>query len=163
MYAYALEQAACIMEAVNRKEMAAEYRARKADITAKVQTLCFDEERHLYREGPEFEEYSQHAQSWAVLLGMCKEKEAKMVMKASFEADVIPCSFSTSYELFRACEKAEAYELTYPSLRRWIDLFEEHCTTCPETPDYNTRSECHAWSALPMYELRYCKEQLKQV
>ena len=34
----------------------------------------------------------------------------------------------------------------------WIKLLEEHCTTCPETPS-NSRSECHAWSALPMYEL----------
>ena len=33
----------------------------------------------------------------------------------------------------------------------WIRLLDEHCTTCPETPA-NSRSECHAWSALPMYE-----------
>lgn len=160
MYAYALEQAACIMTAVGRYGMADEYRRRKNDITAKIQKLCFHEKRHLYQEGPGVDEYSQHAQSWAVLLGMCDGEMAAKVMKASFEPDVIPCGFSTSYELFRACEKADVYELTFASLNRWVELLDEHCTTCPETPDYHTRSECHAWSALPMYELRHCKEKL---
>jgi len=163
MYAYALEQAACIMDAVGRRGMADEYRVRKGEIMSKVQKFCFDAARNLYQEGPKFAEYSQHAQSWAVLLGMCEGEMAAKVMKASFDEDVIPCGFSTSYELFRACEKANVYELTFPSFKRWIDLLEEHCTTCPETPDYSTRSECHAWSALPMYELRHCRKQLMSI
>lgn len=160
MYAYALEQAACICEAVGRKGTAEEYRCRKSDIMEKIQKFCYNEERCLYREGPEFEEYSQHAQSWAVLCGMCGKEEASRVMRAAFEEDVtpgnekiIPCSFSTSYELFRACEAAGEYGLTYQSMSRWIGLLEEHCTTCPEIPDYDSRSECHAWSSLPMYEM----------
>lgn len=162
MYAYALEQAAVIMDALGRNGMSAEYRNRKDEITSSVQTYCYNEKRNLYREGPGFEEYSQHAQSWAVLLDMCDAQTAKKVMAASFEPDVIPCGFSTAYELFRACEKAGMYELTFSSLKRWVDLLDEHCTTCPETPDYSSRSECHAWSALPMYELKHCYEQLHQ-
>lgn len=65
---------------------------------------------------------------------------------------MLRCYFSTCYELFRACEKAGCYELTARQMDWWIKLLEEHCTTCPETPS-NSRSECHAWSALPMYEL----------
>lgn len=38
------------------------------------------------------------------------------------------------------------------SLNDWIALLELECTTCPETPK-EARSECHAWSALPMYEM----------
>jgi hypothetical protein len=161
MYAYALEQAACIMEAEGRKGMAEEYRSRKDEITSGIQTFCYNEEKHLYREGPAFEEYSQHAQSWAVLLGMQQGQQAACTMEAAFAKDVIPCSFSTSYELFRACEKAGVYELTFGSLQRWLDLIDEHCTTCPETPEYTTRSECHAWSALPMYELRHHLKQIE--
>lgn len=162
MYAYGLEQAALIMELVGRDKMSEEYRLRKDEIISRVQELCFNNERNLFREGPGFEEYSQHAQSWAVLLDMCDKDTSAKVMRASFESDVIPCSFSTSYELFRACEKAGVYELTFDSLKRWADLLDEHCTTCPETPDYDTRSECHAWSALPIYELRHCKEFIEK-
>lgn len=153
MYAYALEQAACICESVGRTGTAAEYRYRKSGILETIQKVCYDESRCLYREGPDFEEYSQHAQSWAVLCGMCEGEEASRVMRAAFEEDVIPCSFSTSYELFRACEAAGEYGLTYQSMSRWIELLDEHCTTCPEVPDYDSRSECHAWSSLPMYEM----------
>lgn len=155
MYAYALGQAADICDHVGRAAQAEAYRSRKDAITEKVQSLCYDPDKQLYREGPEVAQYSQHAQSWAVLCGMCSREQAAALMKASYGEDVIQCSFSTSYELFRACEWAGCYELTFSSLKRWIDLLEEHCTTCPETPDYDTRSECHAWSALPMYELIY--------
>jgi len=160
MYAYALEQAACVCEAVGRAGMAEEYRGRKKTITETVQRICYNEGRCLYREGPGLEEYSQHAQSWAVLCGMCGKEEASKVMRAAFgegavsgRGEIIPCSFSTSYELFRACEAAGEYGLTYRSLRRWIELLDELCTTCPEVPEYTSRSECHAWSSLPMYEM----------
>lgn len=104
-------------------------------------------------EGPSYEEFTQHAQSWAVLNGMLTQEEARRVMRRTFEEkDVLRCYFSTSYELFRACEKAGCYELTGRQMDWWIRLPEEHCVACPETPA-NDRSECHAWSALPMYEL----------
>lgn len=107
----------------------------------------------MFREGPSCQEFSQHAQSWAVLNGMLSGEEARRVMRRTFEEkDVLRCYFSTCYELFRACEKAGCYELTARQMDWWIKLLEEHCTTCPETPS-NSRSECHAWSALPMYEL----------
>jgi len=36
-------------------------------------------------------------------------------------------------------------------MQRWHDLVEASCTTCPETPE-DARSQCHAWSALPIFE-----------
>ena len=38
------------------------------------------------------------------------------------------------------------------ALEAWIHLPERGSTTCPEEPTH-PRSECHAWSALPLYEL----------
>jgi hypothetical protein len=37
-------------------------------------------------------------------------------------------------------------------MMRWAALPAQGCTTCPEEPE-NGRSECHAWSALPLYEM----------
>ena len=153
MYGLALSYAAEINEATGRPGIAQEYRQRQKAITERIQVLCWDESRGLYREGPAYQEFSQHAQSWAVLNGMLSEEDAKVVMGRTFsEKDVLCCYFSTCYELFRACEKAGCYELTRDQMDWWIRLLDEHCTTCPETP-YDSRSECHAWSALPMFEL----------
>lgn len=153
MYGLALLNGAEINEWTGRKGVAEEYRARQKAIADEVQRLCWDEKRGLYREGPCCEEFTQHAQSWAVLNGMLSQAKAAEVLGRTFqERDVLRCYFSACYELFRACEKAACYELTKKQMEWWIRLLEEHCTTCPETP-FNSRSECHAWSALPMYEL----------
>lgn len=153
MYGYALLNAAEINELTGRTGLAQEYRDRQKAIADRVQELCWDEQRGMYREGPSYQEFSQHAQSWAVLNDMLSQEDARKVMRRTFEEeDVLRCYFSTCYELFRACEKVECYELTSQQMDWWIRLLDEHCTTCPETPS-NSRSECHAWSALPMYEL----------
>lgn len=153
MYGLALLYGAEINDATGRPGLALEYRERQKRITDRIQELCWDAERGMYREGPSYQEFTQHAQSWAVLNGMLAREEAHEVMRRTFEEkDVLRCYFSTCYELFRACEKAGCYELTGRQMDWWIRLPEEHCVTCPETPA-NSRSECHAWSALPMYEL----------
>lgn len=153
MYGYALRSGAKIMEATGRNMLAEEYRQRQQEICRRVEELCWDKQRQMYREGPDFVQFTQHAQSWAVLNGMVTGERAAQLMERTFvEKDVLRCYFSTCYELFRACEKAGRYDLTKQQMDWWIDLIKEHCTTCPETP-VNSRSECHAWSALPMYEL----------
>lgn len=75
-----------------------------------------------------------------------------MLLHAMRDSDVLPCSFSTSYELFRALEQENLYGETEVLMKRWGALREKHCTTCPEEPDKG-RSENHAWSALPIYEM----------
>lgn len=153
MYGLALLNGAEINELTGRQGLAEEYRDRQRSIVSRIQETCWDAERGMYREGPAYQEFSQHAQSWAVLNGMLPGEEAAEVLRRTFEEeDVLRCYFSTCYELFRACEKAGCYELTSRQMDWWIRLLDEHCTTCPETPS-NSRSECHAWSALPMYEL----------
>ena len=153
MYAYALGCAAELSEATGREGMRQEYLERQEHICRRVRELCWDSERGLYREGPDFVQYTQHAQSWAALNGMGTDKERRrMLLHALEEPDVMPCSFATSYELFRALEQAGLYRETKGLMDRWIALGEKHCTTCPEEPDRG-RSENHAWSALPMYEM----------
>lgn len=153
MYGYALLVGARIQETSGRTALAEEYRRRQQELCECIQRLCWDEERRMFREGPNFVQFSQHAQSWAVLNGMVKGEQAKELMTRTFaEKDVLRCYFSTCHELFRACELAGCYDLTKQQMDWWIQLLEEHCTTCPETPQ-DARSECHAWSAQPMYEL----------
>lgn len=150
MYAYALEQAAKINECSGRPGMADEYRERKAQVCAAVQALCWDEARHMYREGPAYAQFTQHAQAWAVLCGIGNEQ---CIRAAATDPDVLPVTFSTANEWFRALEQTGLYaEYGKQSLQPWIDLIALDCKTCPETP-VNARSENHAWSAQPLLEL----------
>ena len=153
MYGKALLDGAEICGITGRPGMAKEYRKRQKQIADRIQALCWDKDRNMYREGPSYPEFTQHAQSWAVLCRLAEGREAAGLLRRTFEEpDVLQCGFSTCFELFRACETAGCYELTRSRMEWWIHLLDEHCVTCPETP-VDSRSECHGWSALPMYEL----------
>ena len=149
MYAYALDRAADVNEHSGRPGMAEEYRARKQAVCDAVRMLCWDENRQMYREGPSFEQYTQHAQAWAVLCGI---GDARCMHAALDGNDVLRVTFATSYEWMRALEQTGLYSHARDALQPWIDLIVLGCKTCPETPG-PTRSDNHAWSALPMLEL----------
>ena len=153
MYAYALGSAADFMEGQGRGGLASEYRERRSYILSAVEKLCWDEHAGLYREGPDFIQYSRHAQAWAVLNGLKEGDAAAQLLKTALaREDILHCSFSASYDWFRALEKAGLYDDMRRELEPWIALLDLDCTCCPETPK-GARSECHAWSALPLYEL----------
>ncbi|MFA9376380.1 MAG: alpha-L-rhamnosidase C-terminal domain-containing protein [Lachnotalea sp.] len=170
MYAYTLLQGAKIYKATGRAGIAQEYLERREKILTLIQKLCWDEAAGMYREGPDFLQFSQHAQSWAVLNGMNGEEEGwrkvenrsgmKRIMTATISKDaplpgcepIIQVSFATAYEFFRAMEIAGMYQETEESLMHWAHLIDLDCTCCPEVPEL-ARSECHAWSALPIFEM----------
>ena len=149
MYAYALECGAKLYEATGRPGTAEEYRQRQEDILCKVKTLCYDQAKGMVREGPSCRQFTRHAQAWAVINGMLNVEESRRALQAALSCP--PCSFSASYEWFRALEKAGMEEQMRRDLDAWIGLLSRGSTTCPEEP-HHPRSECHAWSALPLYE-----------
>ena len=63
------------------------------------------------------------------------------------------CCRASNYVSFirRALEKAGMYERTEGLWQTWQDFLDLGCTTFPETP-YSPRSDCHGWSALPLWE-----------
>ncbi len=153
MYAYALGCGSSLFAATGKKGLAEEYAGRREAVLESVRRLCWDEGKGMYREGPACSQFTQHAQAWAVLNGLVKGEAAKALLTSAIEEETcLKCSFSTAYEWFRALEKAEMYGAMRDGLNDWIALLELDCTTCPETPR-QSRSECHAWSALPMYEM----------
>jgi hypothetical protein len=153
-YACALEDAAYILEAMELNELALRYKNEKTAILEAVNRLCWSEKKQLYREGPDFEEYSQHAQVWAVLAGAASAERARGVMnKVLRDTSLIPCSFVMQYYLFRALEKAGMYGETEGLWELWKGLPDLGLTTVPEVPGPRTRSDCHAWGALLLHEL----------
>jgi len=154
VYAYALGKMSEIMTTLGLSQLADQYKAERSRITSQIQALCWSKEKGLYRDGPNFEEYTQHAQLWAVLNGLAIGDEAKDIMrKALADKTLIPCSFVLQFYLFRALEQAGIYEETLGQWELWKDLIDLDLTTVPEIPGKYTRSDCHAWGALLLHEL----------
>lgn len=156
VYAYALQTAARLSALTQRHETAAEYGRRAADVLAAVRAHCWSEPAGLYREGPEFEQISQHAQVWAVLTGLAAGEEARLLMQRMLERDdLLRCSYAMSFYLFRALEKVGLYAETERLWQDWRNLLALNLTTWPEDP-FMQRSDCHGWGALPLFEFTRC-------
>lgn len=151
MYAYTLSCTENLASRMGRNGLAQEYALRRSNLLQQVQKLCYDQALGLYREGPEFDQFTRHAQSWAVVNDLHPDPKGLLTRTLAKE-DCLKCSFSTAFEWFQALEKAGMYDAIRQELESWIGLLALDCTTCPETPQ-DARSDCHAWSALPMYTL----------
>ena len=150
--AAALQTAAAMMRHTGRPDVAAEYEARHARIHTSVEQHCWSEEAGMYLEGPGYAAFSQHAQVWAVLSGLAQGERAHLVLtNALRKQGIAQCSFPWMYLLFRALEEADLYGETEALWDLWKDLIPQRLTTVPEIP-FDTRSDCHAWGALPLYE-----------
>lgn len=151
-FVYAVQSLCRLLPKFDRADLAA-HLGRECDAILRiVDERCFDSARGLYREGPNTDEYSQHSQVFAVLVGLADGERARSMMeKVLDDPSLIPCSFMQKYYLFRALEKAGMYDRTEELWQAWQDFIDLHCTTFPETP-FDPRSDCHAWSALPLFE-----------
>jgi hypothetical protein len=154
IYAGALSDAAEICEACGRKALAEEYRERRASVLNAVNTHCFDTEKGMYTDVPGKRMFSRHTTIWAVLSDAVTGDEARSLIERTFAYnDISLTTFAMNYFTFRALEKAGLYEKYAPELfGGWKKMIDLHCTTWCENPD-TPRSECHAWSSAPTYEL----------
>lgn len=151
-FVYAAQSFARILPRYGRADLAEELTKTCGQILAAVERTCFDASRGLYQEGPATEEFSQHTQIFAVLTGLVSGEKARGLMERVLADDtLVQCSFSQKFYLFRALEQVGLYDRTDALWAPWQKFLDLHCTTFPETP-YDPRSDCHAWSALPLYE-----------
>ena len=156
-YIAALQAAADLVTLFGFSDMAAAYRAEAAALGEALLTACWNPARQLLREGPGFEEYSQHAQLWAVLCGLGTPAQRAALLHALLhDASLIPCSYPTVFYLFRAFEQEGQYEATAPLWDKWRVLLDQGLTTLPEMSFGHPRSDCHAWGSLLLYELPRC-------
>ena len=153
LYAYVLQQSVPLFCAMGMHDLGAMYENEAHEILQTVRDYCWDNERQMLREGPHVSEYSQHAQLWAVLCGLFEGTPGRALMaKVMEDTSLVQCSFVMQFYLFRALEKVGLYEQTEALWSLWRDLLPLNLTTVPEIPGEKTRSDCHAWGALMLYE-----------
>ena len=152
MYAYGLLRAAYLYDALNLKDVSRGYMMRYDCIKAAINQSAWDKTSGYYLVCCSEQKHSQHAQLWAVLSGCIDGEDAKNLMRRCMsDQSLLQCSYSMSFYLFRALEKAGVYDEVPDKWRNWKLLLDYGVTTWPED-NVTQRSECHAWSAIPLYD-----------
>lgn len=152
-FAAALGEAADLESSFGSAERAQHFRALAARIVDSVHRTCWDASRHLIADTPARKRFSQHANILAVLTDAIPQAERKSVMQTVLsDASLTQCSYYFRFYLFRAMKKAGLSDEYLVQLAPWREMLSLGLTTWAETPE-PTRSDCHAWSAHPNFDL----------
>ncbi len=152
-YVYALNYAAQLNDAFGRKYFADHYRNLADSLKKSTYKLCWDDKRGLLADTPDGNIFSQHANVLAVLVDLVDPNAQKKLMeKVISDSNLTQCTFYYRYYLIRAANKVGFGDRYIEMLQPWRDMLKIGLTTFAENPE-PTRSDCHAWSASPNYDL----------
>jgi alpha-L-rhamnosidase len=150
-YAYTLSLAAEMYGYYNQPELAQKYSLRSQQLKAGVKKQCWDVNRQLYADTPDKKHFSMHSNIMAVLCGIIPKEEQHDFVKRILETkSLTPTTLYFDFYLGRAMNQAQSGDLYMTLLDKWKNLLTLGLSTFPEGVD---RSECHAWSASPDFEM----------
>jgi hypothetical protein len=150
MLAYFLQCASRLNSICGRNDVAREYQSVANMLKKNTKKYFYDKKTGLFADDLNHKYYSQQMQTWCVLSGTCKGDLAKSIMENSQDLEA-KATYAFAYFYFRALEVVGLYEKTETMMDSYRGLLKLNCTTVPETPEYS-RSDCHAWGALAIYE-----------
>ena len=152
-FAAGLRYAADLEESYGSKEQAARDRQLASKIAAAVYRTCWDPARKLVADTPAHKTFSQHANILAVLEDAIPAAEQRAVMKTVLsDPSLTQATYYFRFYLFRAMKKVGLGDEYVAQLGPWRKMLALGLTTWAENPE-PTRSDCHAWSAHPNFDL----------
>jgi hypothetical protein len=152
-YASALRAAADLEAAFGRAQQAQQDRALAAKIAAAVYKTCWDPTRRLLADTSARKNFSQHANILGVLEDAIPPADQTRAMKTVLsDSSLTPATYYFRFYLFRAMKKAGLGDQYLSQLGPWRGMLALGLTTWAEMPE-PTRSDCHAWSAHPNFDL----------
>jgi alpha-L-rhamnosidase len=150
-YAYTLSLASEMFGYFNEPQLAQKYSVRSQQLKAGVKKQCWDANRQLYADTPDKKHFSMHSNILAVLCGIVPKEEQQSFMKRIVEdRKLTKTTLYFDFYLGRAMNQTQTGDLYFTLLNQWKELLNVGLTTFPEGVD---RSECHAWSASPDFEM----------
>jgi hypothetical protein len=158
-YLGALQDAADLEQALGSQSMAQGYRDRAAHVRSALRSRCWVPERGLLADNPDHTVFSQQANTLGILHDVIPREQQRDVARRMLAIEpgttpegVLSASYYFRFYLARALDHAGMADEYLKSLDPWRALLPLHFSTWPETPG-NTRSDSHAWSAHPAYDL----------
>ena len=152
-FVMALQKAADLSRYFKLKNNAANYSTAAASIRNAVYRNCWDAKKNLLADTPDKTIFSQHAQALGVLTETFSAgNEVKILQQTKVDTSLIQCTYYYRFYLLQALKKAGMGNSYTSNLGPWITMLNNGLTTFAESPE-PTRSDCHAWSASPCYDL----------
>jgi len=151
--AWTLQDAAELSATHGRLGQAEHYRALANRLREATVARCWDAKRSLLADTPDKTSFSQHADVFAVLSGAITGDKARDLMRrADTDRSLIQCTVYFDFYLLKALKMVGLGDEYLDHLKPWREMIATGLTTFAEKPD-PTRSDCHAWSASPDYDL----------
>lgn len=150
---YTLQAAIELLDNFGENHLADQYKQRQQQLRAQVMSSCWDGARGLIADTPAKEVFSQHANIMGVLTDAIPLADQQGILrKIRDEDNIIATTFYYRFYLMQALFKVGLGDEYIGELKPWYDMLDLGLTTFAEKPD-PTRSDCHAWSASPNYDL----------
>ncbi len=158
-YLGALGDAADLEQHLGDTVLAGRYRERASHVRSAIQGKCWNPQRGLLADNPDQNVFSQQSGILGVLYDVVPREHQQEVLRkmlavepGSTTAGMLSASYYFRFYLARALEHAGMADDYLRSLDPWRKLLPLHFSTWPEIPG-NTRSDSHAWTAHPIYDL----------
>ena len=159
--ASALDDASVLMERFGKDDIAKRYKSISSKIKKSVYENCWNQQRGILADAMGVERFSQHANIFGILTDTIPPskqddvltkiiKQAKSSYGEHKADDIMEATFYFKFYLFKAMEKLGRGGEFLNMIQPWRDMISIGLTTFAENPE-PTRSDCHAWSASPMY------------
>ena len=152
-FAIALNEAADLETAFGDPDLARRDRALAARIGTAAYRSCWDAGRRLLGDTPAKRHFSQQGNILAVLADAVPPAMQRDVIERILQDHTpTPASYYFRFYLARALNKTGLADRYLAELAPWREMLNEGLTTFAETPG-DSRSDCHAWSAHPDFDL----------
>jgi alpha-L-rhamnosidase len=152
-FVLALREAADLERAFGSRERAAAYEALGRRVAASVQKVSWDASRGLFADTPARRTFSQHVNVLAILADLVPAADRRAFMQRVLsDQSLTQTTYYFRFYLFRALKKAGLGDDYLAQLAPWREMLQLGLTTWAEKPE-PTRSDSHAWSAHPNYDL----------
>jgi alpha-L-rhamnosidase len=161
LFVDALRDAAELEDAFGDRSLAARYRDMARKSAAAVYAACWNPALGLLADSPEKQSYSQHTNALGILTDAIPVAQQASVIKRILQfkqgeklgkEPVAMVSYHYQFYLSRAIDRAGEGQLYLQTIAPWRKMLTLGLTTTPEYAD-PTRSDTHAWSAHPIYDL----------
>jgi hypothetical protein len=158
-YLGALTDASELERALGDPDLAAKHLARAQRVRRGIHDRCWDAGRKLLADNPARTAFSQQSNALGVLFDVVPGDQQQAVLRqisgiepGTAPGGVLSGSYYFRFYLARALDHAGMADDYLACLKPWRDLLPLHFSTWPETPG-ESRSDSHAWSAHPAYDL----------
>ena len=152
LLAYALDLSSEMLNDFGYPCDAVRYREISEKLKSRTMDLCYSTEKGLISETPLKQEFSQHTNIFGILTNTIHPEDQKDVIKKILkDKSLIQTTLYFKFYLFQAMKKVGLGDEVLALIDEWNSFLKYGLTTFPEH-GVNSRSDCHAWAAHPMYD-----------